>query len=102
MQQPFTRCLIDNAPTVNTLEFVENQYRVIIGSSPLGTITGILLLPTFIAIFSEVIIHLSEERGSIPLLVKKGLTFEYIKRGPKHIHFPKLFYLKDTKSERYS
>ena len=97
MQQPFTGSLIDNAPTVNTLEFVENQYRVIIGSSTLGTIIGILLLPTFIAIFSRAIIHLSEERGSIPLLVKKGLTFEYIKRGLKHIHFPKLSYLKDIR-----
>ena len=97
MQQPFTGSLIDNAPTVNTLEFVENQYRVIIGSSTLGTIIGILLLPTFIAIFSRAIIHLSEERGSIPSLIKKGLTFEYIKRGIKHIHFPKLSYLKDIR-----
>ena len=97
MQQPFTGSLIDNAPKVNTLEFVENQYRVIIGSSTLGTIIGILLLPTFIAIFSRAIIHLSEERGSIPSLVKKGLTFEYIKRGLKHIHFPKLSYLKDIR-----
>ena len=72
MQQPFTGSLIDNAPIVNTLEFVENQYRVIIGSSTLGTIIGILLLPTFIAIFSRAIIHLSEERGSIPSLVKRG------------------------------
>ena len=97
MQQPFTGSLIDNAPKVNTLEFVENQYRVIIGSSTLGTIIGILLLPTFIAIFSRAIIHLSEERGSIPSLIKKGLTFEYIKRGIKHIHFPKLSYLKDIR-----
>ena len=97
MQQPFTGSLIDNAPKVNTLEFVENQYRVIIGSSTLGTIIGILLLPTFIAIFSRAIIHLSEERGSIPSLVKKGLTLEYIKRGLKHIHFPKLSYLKDIR-----
>ncbi len=97
MQQPFTGSLIDNAPKINTLEFVENQYRVIIGSSTLGTIIGILLLPTFIAIFSRAIIHLSEERGSIPSLVKKGLTLEYIKRGLKHIHFPKLSYLKDIR-----
>ena len=97
MQQPFTGSLIDNAPKVNTLEFVENQYRVIIGSSTLGTIIGILLLPTFIAIFSRAIIHLSEERGSIPSLIKKGLTLEYIKRGLKHIHFPKLSYLKDIR-----
>ena len=40
MQQPFTGSLIDNAPKVDTLVFVEHQYRVIIGSSTLGTIMG--------------------------------------------------------------
>jgi hypothetical protein len=93
MQQPFTGSLIDNAPKVDTLEFVESQYRVIIGASTFGTIIGILLLPTFIAIFSRAIIHLSEERGSIPSLIKKGLTFEYMKRGFKHIHLPRPSYL---------
>lgn len=58
---------------------------------------GILLLPTFIAIFSRAIIHLSEERGSIPSLIRKGFTFEYIKRGFKHIHLPRLSYLKDSR-----
>ncbi|MFC0561519.1 lipid II flippase family protein, partial [Halalkalibacter alkalisediminis] len=29
MQQPFTGSLIDTAPTTDTLQFVENQYRVI-------------------------------------------------------------------------
>ena len=54
-----------------------------------------VLLPTFIALFSRAIVHLSEERGSIPSLIKKGLTFEYIKRGVKHIHLPKWSYLQD-------
>lgn len=97
MQQPFTGSLIDNAPRENTLEFVENQYRIIIGGSTLGTIVGILLLPTFIALFSRAIIHLSEERGSILSLIKKGLTFEYIKRAMKHVHLPKLSYVKDIR-----
>lgn len=97
MQQPFTGSLIDNAPNENTLEFVENQYRIIIGSATFGTIIGILLLPTFIAIFSRAIIHLAEVRGSIPSLIKKGLTLEYIKRGVKHIHLPKWSYLQDIR-----
>lgn len=97
MQQPFTGSLIDKAPTENTLEFVESQFRIIIASSTIGTIIGILLLPTFIAIFSRAIIHLAEERGSIPSLIKKGFTFAYIKRGLKHIHFPKLSYVKDIR-----
>jgi len=95
MQQPFTGSLIDTAPTENALEFVESQYRILISASTLGTVVGILLLPTFIALFSRAIIHLSEERGSIPSLVKKGISFEYIRRGIMHFSLPKLSYLKD-------
>src|SRR5690606_37661896 len=97
MQQPFTGSLIDSAPETNTFEFVEAQYRMIIGSSTIGTILGILLLPTFISIFSRAIIHLSAERGSIPGLVKKGMNIGYIKRGIGHIHLPKLSYLKGVR-----
>ena len=61
----------------------------------LGTLFGIVLLPTFVALFSRAIIHLSEERGSVPALIKKGITFEYIRRGVKHFSLPKLSYLKD-------
>jgi hypothetical protein len=68
------------APSKIALRIVFLQYRIIIGSAALGKIIGILLLPTFIALFSRAIIHLSEERGSIPSLIRKGLTFEYIKR----------------------
>ncbi|MGG4491019.1 lipid II flippase Amj family protein [Metabacillus idriensis] len=92
MQQPFTGSLVDLAPKENTLQYVENQYRILIASSTLGTVLGIVLLPTFIALFSRAIIHLSEARGSIPLLLKKGLSFEYLKRGVKHIQLPKKGY----------
>ncbi|MGE7691357.1 lipid II flippase Amj family protein [Lysinibacillus sp. NPDC097214] len=94
MQQPFTGSLADTAPKENTLAFVEQQFRVLIGAASLGTLVGILLLPTFIAIFSRAIIHLSEEKGSIPALFKKGFSIEYVKRGIKHIHLPSLSYLK--------
>src|SRR5690242_18007173 len=59
MQQPFTASLIDTAPKENTLEFVEAQYRLLIGASTIGTFFGIILLPTFVALFSRAIIHLS-------------------------------------------
>ncbi len=95
MQQPFTASLIDKAPNTGTLEYVESQYRILIGASTFGTILGILLLPTFIAIFSRAIIHLSEERGSIPALLKKGFSIEYVRRGVKHIHLPRISYIKD-------
>ncbi|WP_026906855.1 lipid II flippase Amj family protein [Paucisalibacillus globulus] len=95
MQQPITGSLIDNAPKENALELVASQYRILIGSATVGTIIGILLLPTFIAIFSRAILYLAEERGSIPSLLKKGFTIHYIKRAKKHIHLPRYRYLKD-------
>ena len=101
MQQPFTGSLIDNAPKENALEFVESQYRILIGSATLGTIIGLLLLPTFIAVFSRAIIHLAEERGSIPALVKRGFTLSYLIRAKKHIHLPRYTYWKDIVGEIY-
>lgn len=95
MQQPFTGSLIDSAQKENTLEFVENQFRVLISASTLGTLFGIVLLPTFVALFSRAIIHLSEEKGSVPALIKKGMTLEYIRRGVKHFSLPRFSYLKD-------
>ena len=94
MQQPFTGSLVDTAPADNAMTFVEHQFRLIIGAASLGTIVGILLIPTFIAIFSRAIVHLAEERGSIPALMKKGFTLDYIRRGIKHIHKPSFSYLK--------
>ncbi|WP_226674871.1 lipid II flippase Amj family protein [Mesobacillus jeotgali] len=97
MQQPFTGSLIDNAPKENTLEFVEAQYRILIGASTLGTVFGIILLPSFIALFSRAIILLSEEKGSVPTLMKRIFSIKYIRRGLTHLTLPKLTYLKDTK-----
>ncbi|WP_406944224.1 lipid II flippase Amj family protein [Halobacillus sp. SY10] len=88
MQQPFTGSLVDTAPSSNTLEFVESQYRIIIGASTLGTLVGIILLPTFVALFSRSIIHLSKQGGSIPSLFKTIFSLEYIKRGLNQLHFP--------------
>ncbi|MFC7687037.1 lipid II flippase family protein [Ureibacillus sp. GCM10028918] len=73
MQQPFTGSLIGKAPKENSLEFVENQYRILIGSATLGTIIGLILLPTFLQFFrGQLFIFLAEERGSIPALVRIG------------------------------
>jgi hypothetical protein len=97
MQQPFTGSLIDTAPKQNTLEFVETQFRFLIGASTVGTIFGIILLPTFIALFSRAIIHLSEEKGSVPPLMKRIVSLKYIKRGITHFSLPKFSYLQNTR-----
>ena len=97
MQQPFTGSLIDTAPKENALEFVETQFRILIGASTVGTVFGIILLPTFIALFSRAIIYLSEEKGSVPSLIKRIFSLHYIKRGVTHFSLPKFSYLRDTR-----
>jgi hypothetical protein len=97
MQQPFTGSIVDTAPEENFLAFVENQYRVLIGASTVGTIIGILLLPTFVAIFSRAIIHLANEGGSVPSLLKIGFTWKYLKRGLTQFRIPRFSYLKGIK-----
>lgn len=97
MQQPFTGSLIDTAPKENALAFVEAQFRILIGASTVGTVFGIILLPTFIALFSRAIIHLSEEKGSVPSLMKRIFSLHYIKRAIRHFSLPKFSYLRDTK-----
>ncbi len=97
MQQPFTGSLIDTAPSEHAQEFVATQFRFLIGASTVGTLFGMLLLPTFIALFSRTIIHLSEERGSIPSLAKRIFSLQYIRRGVTHFSLPKFSYLRDTR-----
>src|SRR5699024_9232566 len=81
----------------NAQEFVATQFRFHIGASTVGTILGILLLPTFIALFSRAIIHLSEEKGYVPSLFKRLFSLQYIKRCITHFSLPKFSYLRDTK-----
>ncbi|ELK46011.1 lipid II flippase Amj family protein [Halobacillus sp. BAB-2008] len=100
LQQPFTGSLVDKAPDGNALGFIEDQFRVIIGASTLGTLLGIILLPTFIALFSRAIIQLSKQGGSVPSLIKLLLTPQYIKRGLHLMHIPKRSYLKGVSFTR--
>jgi hypothetical protein len=97
LQQPFTGSLIDNAPQENALEIVETQFRILIGASTIGTLVGIFLFPTFIALFSRAILHLSEEKGSVPSLLKRIFSVKYVKRAITHFSLPKFSYLRDTK-----
>lgn len=97
MQQPFTGSLIDTAPKENALEFVAVQFRMLIGAATAGTLFGILLLPTFTALFSRAIIHLSAEKGSVPSLMKRILSPQYIRRGLNHFSFPSFRYLKEIR-----
>lgn len=50
VQQPFTGHLIDDAGK-NATAIVGEQFRFLIFGSTVGTITGIILLPSFVALF---------------------------------------------------
>jgi len=95
IQQPFTGGLVDRARNSHQLEFIDDQIRVLIGASTVGTIIGILLMPTFVALFSRAIIELSNERGSILTVLKKSFTIDMFKRSFKHFRMPRLSYLKE-------
>lgn len=92
IHQPFTGSLIDNATGISV---VEQQFRIIIGAASIGTIIGAILLPTFISIFSRAVIHLKDERGSIPNLIKNRLSISYLKRLIVHIQLPKISVFKE-------
>ncbi len=95
IQQPFTGSLLDLAPTSHKLEFVEQQFRIIISGSTVGTLLGMILFPTFIALFSRSIIHLKNSNGSIPIMIKNQMQMNFFKRIVKHLHFPNLSNIKE-------
>ncbi|WP_042457248.1 lipid II flippase Amj family protein [Neobacillus dielmonensis] len=94
IQQPLTAKLISEAPDLNKLHFIEEQYRILIGVTSIGVLLGILLFPTFINIFSRAIIQLSNQRGSVIALFSKQLNREGIKKTFMCFRLPKFSYLK--------
>ena len=98
ISQPFTGDLIDAVKDrEDALSVIEGQFRILIGASTVGTLAGMLLLPTFIAIFSRAIILMSEEKGSVPSLMKRVFSFHYIKRGLLHFSLPRFSYVRGTR-----
>ncbi len=93
-QQPLTAKLIAQAPVVNRLTFIEEQYRILIAVTSIGVLIGILLFPTFINIFSRAIVQLSNERGSVVSLVRKNFNLDGAKKIVKCIRLPRISYLK--------
>lgn len=105
IQQPLTGSLIDKASKINQMDaisIVEYQYRFIIASGTIGTLFGILFFPSFIAIFSRALFHLSAEKGSIIRLILKLFTVKFIIRGYKHFTLPRFSYLKGMKIKYFS
>ncbi|EIT83937.1 hypothetical protein A374_17919 [Fictibacillus macauensis ZFHKF-1] len=94
IQQPLTAKLIAEAPLQNRLLFIEEQYRLLIAVTSVGVMLGIVLFPTFIAIFSRAIVGLSHERGSLVALLTKHINPTVVKKIVQCIRLPRLAYLK--------
>ncbi|AUS12715.1 DUF2837 domain-containing protein [Bacillus subtilis] len=92
VQQPFTGHLIDDAGK-NALAIVGEQFRFLIFGSTVGTILGIILLPSFVALFSRAIIHLAGG-GSVFQVFRKGFSKQGFKNALSYLRLPSISYVK--------
>lgn len=88
VQAPMTASLVDTAKYTMNLSLLEDQFRVILGSATLGSLLGMLLMPTFVALFSRAIVHF-EHAGSVPQLIRNVATIHHLQVARQHIRFPK-------------
>lgn len=72
-----------------------DQFRFLIFGSTVGTIFGILLLPTFVAVFSRAIVHLAGENGSVLQVFRKAFSKNSFKHAKHYAKRPSLEYVKD-------
>lgn len=95
IQQPLTAKLIAEVPkNSNPLNYIEEQYRILIWVTTIGVLFGILLFPTFINIFSRAIVQLSLQRGSIIALFANNLNRKGMKKLFMCFRLPRLKFLK--------
>ncbi|MED4054515.1 lipid II flippase Amj family protein [Niallia taxi] len=93
-QQPLTAKLIAEAPSINPMHFIEEQYRVLIAVTSFGVLLGIFLFPTFINIFSRGIVQLSKQSGSVVGLFLTNFNKTGIKKVILCFRLPRVQYLK--------
>ncbi|MGE6256340.1 lipid II flippase Amj family protein [Heyndrickxia sporothermodurans] len=95
IQQPLTGKLIAAVPKdSNPLNFIEEQYRILIWVTTVGVLLGILLFPTFINIFSRAIVQLSNQNGSIIALFIHHFNRKGFKKVFMCFRLPRLTFLK--------
>ncbi|MFY0546304.1 lipid II flippase Amj family protein [Brevibacillus sp. H7] len=87
IQAPMTGALIDQAMHMHL--DVSWHFRFIIAAASAGTVTAILLFPTFVQLSRRLIAHL-EMAGSIPQLLKNSVSVESIRHVRQHIRIPRL------------
>jgi hypothetical protein len=77
LQGPLIGTIIDNSIKIKYNPI--NEMRYVVLASTVGTIFGIILIPTFLKVFSKSVLKL-EETGSIPSLVIHSLSLANIKK----------------------
>lgn len=88
IQAPLTASLVDSARVSTDLPLLKQQFQIILGSATLGGFAGMLLLPTFVTLFSRMITHF-EEAGSVPRLMKNVATIHHLQVAKQHVRFPR-------------
>lgn len=64
------------------------QIRIIVFSATVGTVMGLILIPTFLKIFSVAVSTL-ERTGSLPSFIMKSMKVDNIKKAAKQAVLPK-------------
>lgn len=93
-QAPLIGVLIDKSIELSYDPIIEIRY--IIFATTIGTVFGIILIPTFLKIFSKAVSKL-EETGSVPSLVLQSLSIANIKRVAKSTVTPSKTMIKNLR-----
>ncbi|NMA83712.1 MAG: DUF2837 family protein [Epulopiscium sp.] len=85
-QSPLIGKMIDESISMEYDPIIEVRYVIL--AATIGTLVGIVFIPTFLKLFSKAVSKL-EETGSIPNLVVQSLSIANIKRIAKNTVVPK-------------
>lgn len=89
VQAPLVAKFVDYGRQTGELAWVEEVFRWVIGFASIGTLFGILLLPSFVAIFVKAIPKL-EMAGSVPQLLTRTLSIHEMRRVGRTMRRPRL------------
>ncbi|MFC0214142.1 lipid II flippase Amj family protein [Paenibacillus chartarius] len=88
LQAPLTGTIVDTSRLTSDLDIVM-QFRLIIASASVGTLTAILLFPSAVLLSKRIISHL-EVAGSLPQLLISSVSLHKMKNARSHLRFPRL------------
>jgi hypothetical protein len=88
VQAPMAGGLVDHARATGEYGMIEEQFRLIIVSASLGTVLGMILIPSFVLIFARAIMHL-EQAGSVPQMLRNIATIQKLRQARHHLRRPK-------------